>query len=59
MTLNFKNFKHRLCVTYLCNLYNSPVGKRDEISNWLENYIGKDNFIFGLEDYGQDGQWML
>lgn len=64
MNYNYKNFEYSLCVSYNTNLHlyasdtkysNLPY----EIHAWLVQNVGNDNFIFGFEDYNQDGEWML
>jgi hypothetical protein len=58
-------FPHSLCCSYNTNLryyYNndkSYVSIPTDMDNWLRDHIGKDNYIFGFEDYGQHGEWML
>ncbi len=55
-------FEHQLCISYICNLQfwreGSPE-RVDRINDWLKEHVGKDNFSFGFEDYGQHGEWML
>jgi hypothetical protein len=60
--MNIRNFEHELCVSYICRLQYWQEGANDRLSNingWLMNIVGKDNYIFGFEDYGQHGEWML
>lgn len=62
MNPNSKNFEHKLCLTYMCKLQFWQANANDrihDIQNWLNDRIGEDNFIFGFEDYGQHGEWML
>jgi hypothetical protein len=61
---NDKNFENELCVSYNTDLQRAlyDIGLAAvpfEVQTWLEEHIGKDNFIFGFEDYGQHGEWML
>lgn len=62
MDYNYKNFENELCVTYSCRLqyWQDHAGERlIGINTWLDEHVGSDNFIFGFEDYGQHGEWML
>jgi len=60
MDINFGNFANSLCVTPIVG--GTGVGSQrdiEEIYYWLEQNVGKQNFSFGFEDYGQHGEWML
>jgi hypothetical protein len=62
MEHNYKNFENELCVSYNCKLLFWQDGANDKIKNietWLRDLVGEDNFIFGFEDYGQHGEYML
>lgn len=61
---NHLKLKHEMCVSYNTLLkeysYDATLtGVPYDILDWLKEHIGKDNFIFGFEDYGQHGEWML
>ena len=62
MNINFKNFEHKLCCAYLTELNRlSPrhgINLSAAMRHWLDNNIGEDNFIFGIEG-AQDSEWML
>jgi len=61
---NHKNFEYKLCVSYNTGLhryhYDTDFAQLPYMMNtWLATNVGKENYIFGFEDYGQHGEWML
>jgi len=57
-------FQYSLCCSYNTALKNYQYGATHstlpfDIDDWLKEHIGKGNYIFGFEDYGQHGEWML
>ena len=44
---------------YLGLQYMSHYNYHQKIKEWCEKYLGKDNFEFRFEDYGQHGCQML
>lgn len=57
-----REFPYSRCITYTCRLQFWQPGaasRINHIQDWMDTNIGKSNFEFRFEDYGQHGEYVI